>query len=696
MCGIAGIYRQDGGPVAISRVRRMAAAMRHRGPDDEGYVGLDVASERSPILAGGPATPPDARGYPLAYAPPAADPPADAAARGLVIGQRRLAIIDLSPRGHQPLASADGSVWLVFGGEIYNHVELRAELMARGHRFQSSSDTEVIAEGYVEWGDDLFRRMNGMWSIALWDARRRRLLLSRDRCGVKPLYVRFGGGELAFASEIRALLAAGGMPAAVDPGAVRELIADARVDTGERTFFSGIRALPPASFAVVGRDGLDLRRYWHLAAMGAAGGKGRPGANGDGAPAEALRALLTDSVRLRLRSDVRVGSCLSGGIDSSSVVALGTRLLGGPMDAYSVAYDEGEAYDERRHMQAAVAATGARHHLIVPKGEELLEELFQVAVAQEEPSAGPGIYSQWQVMRLAGEDHAKVLLDGQGADELFGGYFAFYYPPRLRGLLGAGDLGAALALARAAVARGHSPLEVVARAAEPWIPRALFRRGRLYLGAGDWEQALGPELRQAMRESPDASSAFGAMASAPFAAPPGLDPLTTRQAADLTSLLLPSLLRYEDRNSMAFSIEARVPFLDYRLIELAFQLSPAEKLHAGETKGVLRRAMRGIVPDAILDRRDKRGFETPVMPWLFRRHLAWLRDLLLSGRAVERGLLDRTAIAATLERNAGGLRGPGHEIWRMVSLELWLRVAFDPGGFTTAAATSSSASGEGR
>ncbi len=415
-------------------------------------------------------------------------PPAGASSSG----QRRLAIIDLSPGGHQPLCRRGRTVWLVFGGEIYNHVELRAELEAAGHRFHSSSDTEVIAEGYAEWGDDVFRRMNGMWSIALWDARRRRLVLSRDRFGVKPFYVRLGGGEIAFASEIRALLAAGGEPPEVHRPAVRELIADGRVDTGETTFFAGIRALPAAHFAEAGRDGLDLVRYWDLAAVARGTAPGRLGANGDGQAAEALRAVLTDSVRLRLRSDVRVGSCLSGGIDSSTVVALGTRILGGaPMDAYSVAYDEGEAFDERRHMATAVAATGARHHLIVPKGEDLLDELVQVTVAQEEPSAGPGVYSQWQVMRLAGQDRAKVLLDGQGADELFGGYFAFYYPPRLRGLLGTGDFAAALALARAAVARGHSPLEVVARAAEPWIPRALFRRGRLYLGAGDWARALG-------------------------------------------------------------------------------------------------------------------------------------------------------------------------------------------------------------
>jgi asparagine synthase (glutamine-hydrolysing) len=414
---------------------------------------------------------------------------------------------------------------------------------------------------------------------------------------------------------------------------------------------------------VVGERGLATTRYWEIRPT-------PPAATGDGSAAEALRELLTDSVRLRLRSDVPVGTCLSGGIDSSSIVCLGTRLLGGPMDAYSVAYDEGPMFDERAHMLAACEAAGARHHLVVPRGEALLDELMAVTRAQEEPSAGPGVYSQWQVMRLAGANRAKVLLDGQGADELFGGYFAFYFPLRLRDLVARGDLAGAVALARAALRRGHAPLEVAARTAEPWIPGAVFRRGRRWLGTGDWGSVLTPELRATTVE-PSKEQSNPALSRPRFA-----DHLTNRQHEDLQRLLLPSLLRYEDRNSMAFSIEARVPFLDYRVVELAFALPPETKFDHGVTKRVLREAMTGIVPAAILARSDKRGFEAPVVRWLLARHRGWLREILTAGRAVERGFLDGHRVNRLLDRQLARPRGPGHEVWRLVSLELWLRAFF--------------------
>jgi asparagine synthase (glutamine-hydrolysing) len=664
MCGIAGIYRPDGGPVQVARVRRMADAMRHRGPDDEGYVAIDTRGRAPAVPLAGPRTAPAGFGYPAPYAPAAGA--ADPADRALVLGHVRLAIIDLSPGGHQPLSTADGQVWVTFGGEIYNYIELRAELQARGHEFTTASDTEVLAHGWAEWGEALFERMNGMWNVALWDARRQHLVLARDRFGVKPLYTRFRQGELAFATELRGLLAAGG-PAEPHLPAAKTLLAVGRVDTGRETFFAGIEALPPGHFAIAGERGLELVRYWDLRAAAQAS----PPVRAETAP-EALQALVTDSVRLRLRSDVKVGTCLSGGIDSSTVVALSTRLLGRAVDAYSVAYDEGPAFDERPYMALLCRETGARHHLVVPKGEDLLAELEAVTLAQEEPAAGPGVYSQWQVMRLAGQDHAKVLLDGQGADELFGGYFAFYYPLRLRALCAAGAWGEAAALARAAVRRGHSPLEVLARAAEPWLPPGLFQRGRAWLGAGDWSDLLGSALA-------GVPITAGAELAPPVAN--ATDPLTERQLADVDSLLLPSLLRYEDRNSMAFSIEARVPFLDYRVAELAFRLPPAAKLTSGRTKAIVRDAMRGIVPDVILARQDKRGFEAPVVRWLVQRHASWLSDLLIQGRAVERGFVTREGVVRLLARHRHEPRGPGHELWRLTSLELWLRAAFDRQGY---------------
>ncbi len=659
MCGIAGIWRLDGAAVAPARVRAMAAAIRHRGPDDEGYVALDPAGALPPVVLGGPRTAAATRGAAFPWCP-GPGPDRDPDGRALVLGHARLAIIDLSPGGHQPLAGPGGAVWITYNGEIFNYIELRSELAARGHVFRSASDTEVLANGWLEWGEGLFARLNGMWSLALWDARARTLVVSRDRLGVKPFYYRFDGTEFAFASEPAGLLALA--PAAPAPGAIGRLIAAARVDEGEETFFQDVRSLPAAHYARVGRTGIERTRFWDL-----------PAAAGSAAPADAaeeLHDLLADAVRLRLRSDVPVGTCLSGGIDSSSIVALGTRLLGAPLDAYSVAYEEGEAFDERPHMRTLVATTGARHHLTVPRGDDLRAELDRVARIQGEPAAGPGVYSQWHVMRVARENAAKVLLDGQGADELFAGYFAFYYPLRLRDLIAAGEIAAAAELARTAVQHGHSRLEVAARAAEPWIPAALFRRGREWLGAGDWARVLTPELAAAAR----------AAAPEPGRAPRG-DELTARQAADVRSLLLPSLLRYEDRNSMAFSIEARVPFLDYRVVEFAFRLPAAAKLAGGVTKRVLRDAMRGIVPESILARTDKRGFETPVVRWLAARHAGWLREMLVGGRAVERGFVVRRAVAALVDDLLARPRGPGHEVWRLLSLELWLRAAFDPGGF---------------
>jgi asparagine synthase (glutamine-hydrolysing) len=309
MCGIAGIWRLDGAPVLPERVRRMAAAMRHRGPDDEGYVALDARGDGPPIVLGGPATAAGVRGADLPYTPAAAD--RDPTDRALVLGQVRLSIIDLSAGGHQPLSNGGGTIWVTFGGEIYNYIELRSELVARGHRFRSASDTEVLVHGYSEWGEELFQRLNGMWGLALWDARRRRLVVSRDRLGIKPFYYRLDGQEFAFASELRGLLALG-QPTAPDPRAVSRLIAAGRVDLDERTFFAGIRSLPAAHFGVLGEGGLSLTRFWDLpAAAGAAAADGDDGDDDDSA--SRLAELLTDAVRLRLRSDVRVGTCLSGG-----------------------------------------------------------------------------------------------------------------------------------------------------------------------------------------------------------------------------------------------------------------------------------------------------------------------------------------------------------------------------------------------
>ncbi len=658
MCGIIGWWNLSGAPVDLRALKSAAAVMAHRGPDDEGYVALDPNHGAPPRPFAGPRTAPAARGLDLRYAPPAGD---DLPAAGaLALGQVRLAIIDLSPRGHQPMCNEDGAIWVTFGGEIYNFPELRDSLAGRGHRFRSQTDTEVLVHGYEEWGEDLFDRLNGMWGLAIWDARRRLLIGARDRLGIKPFYYLHAAGTFAFASEIRPLLrVAATLEQAPQPNgrAIARLIERAQVDVTDETFFTGIRALGPGHYVIVDQQGPHFRRYWDL----------RP-PEPDDTPhdwADELRELLSDAVNIRLRADVPVGTCLSGGLDSSSVIALGSRHLPGAMDAYSVAYDEGESFDERRHMEVVVAATAARHHLVMPDADDLLARLTRVVRAQEEPAAGPGILSQWHVMQLAAQHGAKVLLDGQGGDELFGGYFAFYYPLVWRDLLRAGRPGAAWGLVRAALQGGHAPLEIVGRLLQPLLPRRLYRAARARLGTGGgWDRVLGGDFRRAHGlPVPPAPERFA-------------DQLTSRLYWDLTRDILPSLLRYEDRNSMAYSIEARVPLLDYRLVELAFRMPGVVKADGALTKQVLRQAMTGIVPPEILARTDKRGFETPTTIWLRRHHGPALVDLVTNGQAVARGILDRSRTRQTLRAFLDDGRGPGHEIWRLLNLELWLREYF--------------------
>jgi asparagine synthase (glutamine-hydrolysing) len=676
MCGIIGRWNLDGAPVDLELLETATDAMAHRGPDDEGYVALDPGGGAPPVPLAGRRTAAGVLDCDLPYAPrPGRTTPRPAP---LVLGQARLAIIDLSPRGHQPMCNEDGSVWVTFGGEIYNHRELRDSLVDRGHRFRSETDTEVLVHGYELWGEDLLERLNGMWALAIWDARRRLLFCARDRLGIKPFYYMYSGQSFAFASEIAPLRvlarAAAGDPAP-SGRVIHRFIERAQVDTTDETFFEGVRSLSAGHYLLVRPEGPRFRRYWDLtppadgvvaSAPGADAGGGEGAAGDTDCWAAALRERLAEAVTLRLRADVPVGTCLSGGLDSSSVVALGSRQLAAPMDAYSVAYDEGELYDERRFMELVVRETGARHHLVVPTADALFERLERVVRAQQEPAAGPGIVSQWHVMQLAAGRGAKVLLDGQGGDELFGGYFAFYYPLVVQDLWRAGRRADAWRFARTAMAAGHRPLEVAGRVLEPLVPRALFKAARARLGTGSgWERVLTDDFRRS------------------FAVPPPPRPgrfpdrLTSRLYWDLVRDILPSLLRYEDRNSMAFSIEARVPFLDVHLVELAFAMPGAIKAADALTKQVLRRAMRGIVPDPILDRTDKRGFETPVVPWLQRHHAAALVDLLASGRAVERGILDRERTRKVVEAGLAGGRGAGHDVWRLVHLELWLRSCVD-------------------
>jgi asparagine synthase (glutamine-hydrolysing) len=665
MCGILGIWHRDGRPVDLRTLRWATDTLRHRGPDDEGYLLVDTRSGRT-VLCGGDHTPPQ-----LAL------PRLEQFMQerfDLALGFRRLAIIDLSPAGHQPMPYLNERFWLVFNGEVYNYVELRAELASLGHTFRTGTDTEVILAAYSRWSAQCLQRFNGMWGFAIWDNSARQLFLARDRFGVKPLYmVNKPDGTFAFASEIKALLAPGVADFVPSPLAIARYVAQSRFPDHRsgHTFFQGVRALPPAHYALVSKQGSTLRRFWELPnprhtshRHADANVEDIEGVQGH------YRQLFTDAVRLRLRADVAVGTCLSGGVDSSSIVAVAGKLmreehavslerLGERQQTFSAVYDLPGPWDERRYIRLVVESTGAGGNYIVPTDQRLWDELERLVWHQDEPFQSTSIFAQWCVMDLARQRGATVLLDGQGADEVLGGYrpFAVW----LAQLLRSGQLGRAVREAQA-VRRvtGLDPLPLLARALAVHMPDWVLvglRSKRLreaVLASG-----LKPDLRKLLLEQQ-------AVQRESYSDQRDLNHHLARLIVEDS---LPNLLRYEDRNSMAFSIEARLPFLDYRLVEFVFTRAAHLRIRDGWTKWIQRTAVEDLLPAEVVWRRDKVGFETPERRWLCEGRDRLLH--ILSGAASTAGqYLDLPVIQAQLP----GLleRGETGKVWRWVNVALWL------------------------
>ncbi len=654
MCGIAGLYERTG-RAEIGRLRAMARLMRHRGPDDEGLVLIDPA-RGTWQSHGGPDTPAEAFRSGLPFAPARSSGEAAGSVFGVGLVHRRLSIVDLKPSGHQPMSDAGGRCWIVYNGEIYNHVELRSELESLGAAFLGASDTEVILAAYRQWGEDCLSRFNGMFAFALWDADRRALFCARDRLGVKPFYFQYDGSRFAFASEPRALVLT--QPARIVPrlAAVRDLLALDWVDHETHTFFEGLRQLPAGHALTVGPDGLHLRAWWEI----------DPEAHAHGRPEDWTRELadlFTDSVRLRLRADVEVGSCLSGGLDSSAVVTTAGRLASRGLHAFSCAYDEGPSFDERPWIRAAAEASGAQSHLVVPDGSDFWPVFDALALKQDEPTAGPGVYSQWKVMELAHATGLKVLLDGQGGDELLAGYFR-YLPARLRDLAEAARFGEFARLWGSVTDRLGFATTLL-HTFEPWLPAPLVASLRTRYGQGK-DRVLSRSLARVPSGAPKAPRAERSW-------------LWRQLAFDTLRRQLPGLLRYEDRNSMAFSIETRLPFLDWRIVELAFALPDGQKLEGATTKAILRRALGDRVPPSVLARRDKMGFETPADVWLRGRYAGEVRRRLARPGPFQEWV-DGAAVRRELEGYFDGRRDIGLQVWRWLSLEAWSHrfVASDP------------------
>ena len=655
MCGIAGLFDRHG-RADLGRLRAMSQMLRQRGPDDEGLVLIDAVGGQS-FTHGGADTPANVFKSGLPWAPGLARGDQPTARYGVALAHRRLSIVDLEPTGHQPLGDPAGGSWIVFNGEVYNHTELRAELENSGVRFMGHSDTEVILAAYRAWGERCLARFNGMFAFAIWDADQRRLFCARDRMGVKPFYYQYDGEKFAFASEPRALVLTQGHRIQPHLAAVRDLLALDWVDHESQTFFEGLRQLPAGHWLSVGEGGFQVQRWWHL----------DPSRRATGSAADMAAEfgeLFTDAVKLRLRADVEVGACLSGGLDSSAVVTTAVKLAAKDLHAFTCAYDEGPAFDERPYVRAVAEATGVTSHVIVPDGSDLWSVFDTLADQQGEPTAGPGVYSQWQVMKLAGGQHRmKVLLDGQGGDETLAGYFR-YLPTRLRDLATAGDWGGFSKL-WGPVSDRLGFATTLLHTFEPWLPAPLVSDLRRRFGQGK-DRVLSSALMKLKSEVPHAvhSSRSG---------------LWDQLAFDTTVRQLPGLLRYEDRSSMAFGIETRLPFLDYRLVEFAFSLPDTERLDGVVTKAIARRALGDRVPRSVLERRDKMGFETPTDLWLRGRYALEVRRRL-TRKGPFQDWVDPIVVEASLDDYLAGRRQIGLQIWRWLSLEAWSQhyIARDP------------------
>jgi asparagine synthase (glutamine-hydrolysing) len=532
----------------------------------------------------------------------------------VALAHRRLSILDLSDRADQPLLinpdgevrpagsrdSSDVAYALSFNGEIYNFVELRAELRSLGHRFRSTGDTEVLLRAYAEWGESCLERLNGMFAFAIWDRTRSALVCARDRFGEKPFNWILDATlqTFAFASEVKALVAAGFARPEFDEGAVYRYLRYREQNGVEQTVWRDVHRLLPGHVLVAsGRpSGLHIRTraYW--------GPRAEPVFSGtEMEAAEAFRGLFRDSVTIRLRSDVAVGTSLSGGLDSSSVLCQIHELgAASGQHAFTARMDD-PSMDEGRFVNTVLQRTGVTGHAVMPHAADLIDHFDRLCAHQEEPFASTSIFASYLVHRLAAQHGVVVMLDGQGADEYLAGY-AHYPAMRLSALARTGRIGAWWRERRALHQwRGVDP--VPARAAL-----------RLWLGAraGSTHIAVDDDVGAHVL-SVEAHARWGDQG--PRTIPAGSDPLRARLIADLTMGHLQELLRYADRNSMAWSREVRLPFLDHRLVELCLSLPTEYLLRGGESKRVLRRAMRGVVPDEILDRRDKIGFVAPWADW---------------------------------------------------------------------------------
>jgi len=635
MCGIAGIVSSDRlSPGAATRASAMGDSLTHRGPDESGVY-------------------------------------CDARA---ALAHRRLSIVDLSS-GQQPLSNEDGTIWVVFNGEIYNHADTRRELEQHGHTYRTKCDTETIVHAYEEWGDDCVQRFRGMFAFALWDAPRQRLLLVRDRLGVKPLYWARSGDSLLFGSEIKAILASELVEPVANTSVLPEILST-RYVSGADTMFRNVNKLLPGHLLVFERGETKTRQYWDVPS----GSPDSSIASKDVVPR--FLGLLEESVRLRLMSDVPLGMFLSGGIDSSAIAVLMARLIDRPLQTFSVGFKD-RAFSELEYARQVARAIGADSHEIVIDDRDFFGALPKLIWHEDEPIAHTSSVPLYFVSALA-RQHVTVVLTGEGSDELLAGYGKY---ARIAWNWRAGTVYQGL------VPRGLR--ESVAGSIVPMLPERLGRYARRSFLAmdrtpesmfldnfaatrlKDQRQLLAPRYQL----SATRAQAYGPSV-AYFNRPNGHSSLLDRLLyADIKTYLV-ELLMKQDQMSMAASIESRVPFLDHKLVEFAARLPDRWKLSGWTTKRVLREAMKGLLPASIMNR-PKMGFPVPFATWSRDGWNTVVRDVLLDRPSRERGIIEPLAVERLLADHAAGSTDGGDRLWSLFNLELWYRTFIDKGGVQT-------------
>jgi asparagine synthase (glutamine-hydrolysing) len=612
MCGIAGIVGPRANPGVVEQ---MLALMKHRGPDDLGVYTSETA----------------------------------------VLGNRRLSVIDLSPAGHQPMSNEDGTIWMTYNGEVYNYLELREKLS--NHRFRSRTDTEAIIHAYEERGECCIQDLIGMFAFAIWDSSARRLFLARDRLGIKPLYYHTDKENFLFASEIKPLLVAGA-PRKPNDSAIRDYLKFGYYDHGDDTFFEGIKQVPPGHYLTLKDGRVDIMCYWDLASRVSS-----LESLSDEEYCSRFMDLLKDSVRLRLRSDVPIGVQLSSGLDSTCLVYLVNQLMGGAgeLETFTKRHDE-EKYDEGLEVQKHVEALNCFFHFTWLAPEEVWPLARKVLWLQEQPYGGLPTLEDWKLMESALQKRVTVLLQGQGADELFAGYTYFYGAYYL-------DLLSELRL-------GEFFAEV--RAIKKL--RALSLIETLKFLRTSFDACLRPSSQDATKNVNPGFLSHGLRTrhNNPEFTKPFRSRLSNMLYRDLRYTKLPRVLRFMDRLSMDCSRELRVPYLDHRLVEFAFSIPGNQKIRRGINKFILRNSFTGLIPEE-LRMREKLAVSSPQTDWLRTYLKDKVREIIYSDSFAKRGYFDAKNVRQEFEKFVRyGHCENSFPFWQCVNLELWFRMFIDP------------------